>query len=148
MNAVRPIGCKPQCHNCSHGKAASDDHIAVLAQFFVSREDAGVPVLPARSPEIVGTTAVARELRAGDGVPGSGQPNRDEAHLDRRAAEAMNEENAGSIAGKVQATINDAHDFLLSFSTFAGLGSWSVTTELTRSLARHCSGDDFGENVC
>src|SRR5690606_10817036 len=120
MHTVGPVGRELQCHDRPHRQPADDYDVTFLTQFFVSGNDAGIPVLPARRSQVVGAAAVPRELRTGYGVTGARQPDGDEPHLNGCAAQAMDEQNAGTAAREVKAAISDAHDSLPSFATFAG----------------------------
>ena len=84
----------------AHRQAGDEDHIAFLAQLGVRLFDGPVPILPSRLFDIFGGAAVARELRADDGMPRPGKALSNEAHLHGRAAKPMNQQEARAPARK------------------------------------------------
>ena len=72
----------------------------MLLEPVVGRLDAGVPLLPGRAAQLLGRAAVAGELAAVDGVAGAREALRDEPQLDRRAAEAMDQQHADAAAAE------------------------------------------------
>ena len=68
-----------------------------------------VPMLPGRGLELFGAAAMAGELRHVHRVPGAGQALSDIAHLDGRAAETMDKEEAQRASGKSNALVGEMH---------------------------------------
>ena len=83
-----------QGEDAAHRQAAGEDDVAVLLEPVVRRLDAGVPLVPGRTAQLLGRAAVAGELAAVDRVAGAREALRDEPQLDRRAAEAMDQQDA------------------------------------------------------
>ena len=91
----------------AHRQPAHDDVVAGLLQAVVLLLHGGAPVLPAGRLELVGGAAMARQLRHVHGVAGASQTLRHEAHLHRRPAEAVDQEEAQPPSGKAQASIGN-----------------------------------------
>src|SRR5215471_13321789 len=92
------------------GKTAHDHHFARLEQLGVGILDRRVPVLPAGRAQVLDAPAMSGKLRTADRVASPCQPNRDEPHLDRRAAEAVDQQKADRPAAKPLAVVWNAHD--------------------------------------
>ena len=83
--------------------------VAVRAKPLVLFLHGRVPVRPAGGPEVVGGAAMSRELRHVHGVAGAGEALRDVAHLDWRAAEPVDEQEADASSRQTNALIHDVH---------------------------------------
>ena len=68
-----------------------------------------VPVGPAGGPQVVGRAAMSRELGHMHGMAGAGETLRDVAHLDRRAAQPVDQQEAHAPPRESNALIHHAH---------------------------------------
>ena len=84
----------------------------------------------------LGRAAMPRQLRHVHGVPGAGETLRDVAHLDRRAAEPVDQEEADAPSGKANALIHDAH----SSSSLAPVPAAQVSRTGSRCGREHTRG--------
>ena len=75
------------------------------AELVVRLLDARVPLAPGRAPQLLGRPAMPGELAAVDRVAGAGEPLGDEAQLDRRAAEAVDQQHPDPPVLEEQAAI-------------------------------------------
>ena len=109
MDIVRPLGGEMQGQHRPHRQAAHHHGVAGRAQPLEGGNDARIPILPSGRQEIGGVAAMARELAAVDGEAVAGEALRDEFQLDRRAAEPVDQQEAGASAADGEAAIDDGH---------------------------------------
>ena len=116
VHVLGPLLREVQRQDAAHRKAAREDDVAVFAQPVVRRLDARIPFLPGRAAQFLGRAAVAGELAAVDGVAGAGETLGDEPKLGRRAAEAVDQQDADAAAANELAAIRDSSLSFLSLS--------------------------------
>src|SRR5262249_25012987 len=93
----------------THREAAHDDGATVRSHAPMLVLDGRIPILPACNPKILNAAAMAGQLRDTDRVSGARESLRDVAHLDRRAAQAMDQQEPGASSGEAYAVLIRAH---------------------------------------